>query len=261
MKKIILSCAITFAVALLIPQTAQAQGTVYLSNLGQSSAGSLVVGSDSWLAALFRTGTNSGGYVLDSIQLGMTDASGDPIGFTAMLYSINTSSPSPENSLGTLNGSSNPTTDGIYTFTPASNLILYSDAYYYIVLTAGTAVVNGAYEWSYASASSYNPSDGWISGGALQTSSNGSSWSGAVSHGPEYAINATAVPEPGVLSLFALGGLGFLCQRRRQRSGRSHPVKTCPTIRGLRIRELEQPGRNFRGRTERRPAVGVGEIR
>jgi hypothetical protein len=78
-------------------------------------------------------------------------------------------------------------------------------------------VANGAYEWSYVSANSYNPSDGWTAfGGGIQTSSNGSLWSGLVSYDPEYSINATAVPEPRVLSLFALGGLGFLCQRRKR---------------------------------------------
>jgi hypothetical protein len=60
--------------------------TAYLSNLGQSSTGSLAVGSDSWLAASFGTGTNEGGYELNSIQLAMTDASGNPSGFTVMIY-------------------------------------------------------------------------------------------------------------------------------------------------------------------------------
>jgi hypothetical protein len=67
-----------FVAGLLAQQLALAQGTTtYLSNLGQASAGSLAVGSDSWLAAPFGTGFNAGGYVLDSAQLSLTDASGN----------------------------------------------------------------------------------------------------------------------------------------------------------------------------------------
>jgi hypothetical protein len=45
-------------------------------------SGSPSVASDSWLAAEFGTGTDASGYVLNSVQLGMTDASGNPSGFT-----------------------------------------------------------------------------------------------------------------------------------------------------------------------------------
>ena len=51
MKKTILNGIITIAVALLSSQFVQAQGTMtYLSNVDQASAGSLAVGSDSWVA-------------------------------------------------------------------------------------------------------------------------------------------------------------------------------------------------------------------
>jgi len=88
MKNIVISGVIVLVVALLTPQIVQAQGTIYLSNLGQPSAGSLAVGSDSWQAAIFTTGTNADGYVLNSIQLAMTDAFGTPNGFTVMLCGV-----------------------------------------------------------------------------------------------------------------------------------------------------------------------------
>ena len=173
--KAIIGGIIVFAVAL-APQIVQAQGTMtYLSNLNQASAGSLAVGSDSWLAAGFGTGNNANGYVLNSIQLGMTDASGNPSNFTVMIYA--NAGPTgifPGSSLGTLDGSLNPATGGIFTYTPASNLTLSPSTFYYIVLTAGTTVANGAYDWSYAGANSYNPSGGWFSLGGIWTSSNGS---------------------------------------------------------------------------------------
>ena len=214
MKNII----IMFAVGLLAQQITQAQGTVYLSNLGQASAGGFAVGSNSWLTAGFATGNNAEGYTLNSIQLAMTDATGNPNEFTVLLYAANGSPVTalPGTSLGTLIGSANPVTSGIFTYT-ASGLTLSSFTSYFIVLTAGTAVANGAYDWSYAGANSYNPIGGWSAGGSLGTSSDGLHWSWGAATGPQFAINATAIPEPGALSLFALGGLGFLWHRRKER--------------------------------------------
>src|SRR5258705_1367541 len=82
----------------------QAQGTTYISNLGQASGGSVVVGSDSWRAESFLTGTNPGGYTLDSIQLLTTLASGNPSGFSISVYSSNAMNfRYPGNSIGPLN--------------------------------------------------------------------------------------------------------------------------------------------------------------
>ena len=210
-----ISIIVCLALAVSVPQITQAQGTMtYLSNLGQPSAGSHPVGSNSWLAARFLTGGNVAGYSLDSIQLAMTDASGDPSGFTVMLCS-NASAPGPV--LGTLNGSLSPVSSGIYTYTPASNLTLKPGPYF-IVVTAGTAVADGAYEWSLAGANSYDSVGGWHEPGGIFTSSNGSSWSLDTGSYPQFAISATAVPEPSTLALLALGGF-FLVRRRRKSHG------------------------------------------
>jgi hypothetical protein len=221
MKQTIIGGVLAFAVALLAPQVVQAQGTVYVSSLNQTSTGSLPVGSDYWLAAGFVSGTNSAGYVLNSVQLGMTDASGSPNGFTAMLYGQGNQPVGviPGSSLGTLDGSLNPVTSGIYTYTPASSLTLSPSTVYFIVLTAGTAVANGAYSWS-ESAFPPSSSSGWGAGNAVLHSSNGiSGWYPTPYSGiAQFAINATAVPEPGVFSLLALGGLGFLWHRRKTKA-------------------------------------------
>jgi hypothetical protein len=218
MKKAILLPILALALALLPPQIARAQGTIYLSNLGQSPVGSLAVGSNSWVAAGFYTGTNPGGYVLNSVQLGMTDASGNPSDFTAMLYYPLVGGPpsGPGRSLATLNGSLDPVTAGTYTYAAPSNLTLPPSTEYFIVLTAGTAVANGAYEWSLSGTDSYNPSEGWSNLGGVWTSSNGSflSWN-LTSSFPQFAINASPVPEPSTLGLLALGGFFLVRQRRK----------------------------------------------
>jgi hypothetical protein len=214
MKKLISSSVIVFAVAFLAPQIAPAQGTItYLSNLGQPSTGSLAVGSNSWLAAGFVTGSNTGAYLLDSIQLALPDASGNPSNFTAMIYTGGGfTGIFPVSSLGTLDGSLSPVSSGVYTYTDDSNITLSPNGYYFIVLTGGTAVANGAYEWSLTDTYSYNPSGGWgvLSNegqvAAYYKSSQGTSWIGQFAD-IQFAINATAIPEPSSEILLGLGGV------------------------------------------------------
>jgi hypothetical protein len=220
MNKLIINAVAVFTVAFLIPQVSLAQGTLYLDNISQSSAGDLGVGNDSWQAAGFQTGNNVGGYSLNSIQLDMADASGSPILFSVMLYKQVVGGPpmsSPGSSIGTLIGSSNPTLGGTYTYTPTSNITLSSDVLYFIVLTGGTSVNSGAYEWNFADANSYNPSDGWSSQGGVWTSSSGSisSWNSTTTIFPQFDISATPVPEPSVFGLFCLGSLGLLWHQRK----------------------------------------------
>jgi hypothetical protein len=169
-----------------------------------------------------------GGYELNSIQLAMANTSGSPSGFTVMLYEDSDypgNFSSIGNNLGTLDGPANPSTAGIYTYTPAVNLTLLPTTAYYIVLTSETAVANGAYEWSYgnyAGNNTYNQSGGWANlidayaPGLISASTDGLSW-GEDTQGffnPQFAINATAVPEPSSPFLLLLGSSIFIYARR-----------------------------------------------
>jgi hypothetical protein len=150
MKNVIIGRVMGFVVVLLAPPTARSQGTLYVSTLNQPSAGTAAVGRVSWLATAVLSGNNAGGYVLDSIQLDMTPASGDPSGFTVQLYTAGTGDGGqvPDSYLGTLTGSSDPVTAGLYTYT-ASGLTLSPSGSYFIVVTSGKAVASGAFAWSY----------------------------------------------------------------------------------------------------------------
>jgi hypothetical protein len=211
MKKGIIIGVLTLILIFGKSRDLMAQGTTtFVSNIGQSSAGSSSAGSDSWLAAGFQTGANSGGYLLSSVQLDMSDASGVPNGFSVMIYAnLNGVGLTPGTSLGILNGTANPAVAGAYTYAAVSSISLSPNAVYFIVITAGTKVATGAYQWDYAGANNYNPTGGWFSLGGGWTSANGTSWGGNTAVFSQFAINATAAPEPGVTVLLAFGGLAF----------------------------------------------------
>jgi hypothetical protein len=211
MKNMLFGAVIVVAIELLASQTGFSQGTVYISTLNQPSAGSAAVGSDSWLAVAVTTGGNSGGYALDSIELDMTPATGDPSGFTVQLYSMVVSAaPSPGGSLGTLTGSTDPVSAGLYTYT-ASGLTLSPSTEYFIVLSAETPVASGACSCSYENTSPSSTSGGWLGGGYYQ-SSDGIHWTPKVDL--QFSLTATAVPEPDTLVLMGLPGLLFFACRR-----------------------------------------------
>ena len=86
MKKMLFDAMIVVAIGLLAPQTGSLAGNCLHFHLKPASAGSVAVGSDSWLAVAVTTGGNPGGYALDSIELDMTPATGDPSGYTVQLY-------------------------------------------------------------------------------------------------------------------------------------------------------------------------------
>jgi PEP-CTERM motif len=217
-KAAILPALLALAFALLSSQIAQAQGTTYVSSLGLPPTGSSSVGSDTWLAEAFWTGTNGGGYLLDSVQLALTNASGTPSGFTVMIYN-NGAGPngvSPGTNLYTLNGSLDPVAGGVYTYSPGSSLALLPYRFYFIVLTAGTPVASGAYEWNVTSTRGYITSGGWGAPNNLMSSSDGVHWGfPSPAAYAQFAISATPVPEPSTLALLALGG-GFLLWQHRK---------------------------------------------
>jgi len=204
MKKIMF-IAIVLAAELFAPPFIQAQGTLEVSNLGQTPTGSASIGRDAWVAQRIITGTDSSGYILNSIHLQMDAASGSPSGFNVSIYSINNSNFEPGNNLGSLSGS-DPSAGGIFTYN-ASNIELSPSTIYYIVLTGATSVAQGAYNWDASSFAEGN--NQWQIDDLSLSSPDGSSWTlDARGEAFQLAVYATEVPEPATL---ALAGLGLAC--------------------------------------------------
>ncbi len=211
---------VVLAAKLFTPSFVQAQGTLYVSNLGQASTGSASIGSDSWIAQgfyIFATDPNT--YTLNSIQLLMNPASENPAGFSVSIYSNASLGGIPQNNLGNLNGPANPSAGGLFTYA-ASDITLSGGFTYYVVVTAATPVAQGSFVWSAANGAG---NGNWIITDLYYSSANGSSWTG---HGRQnvfqMAIYATPVPEP---ATYALMGLGLACLsfwRHRRRSSTSN---------------------------------------
>ncbi len=202
---------------LLSAQIGWGQGSItYVSNLEQPSSGSVSAGSDSLYGANFFTGQNSGGYLLNSIQLAMNDASGSPIGFSVVIYSGIDAHGGifPGNIVTTLTGAGNPGVGGTYTYTPVSSLLLSPNMDYFIVVSGATTTANGAYDWSVTQTGSPGFNGYHWAGETLFAQSNdGLNWNYASGIYGQYSLDATAAPEPGTLGLLALG-VSFFGLRR-----------------------------------------------
>ena len=96
------------------------------------------------------------------------------------------------------------------TLTPATNVTLAPNTGYYVILSAGTGDVSGAYVWnSTGTTSSSFPN-------YAQSANDGSSWTYDETYGPQLLeVDSPAVPEPASLGILALGCIPLLRRRGR----------------------------------------------
>lgn len=200
-----------------------AQGTLYLSNIGESTSDSFPIASDSWAAAAFQTGENyPGGYLLNSIQLLMGGGSGSPSGFSISIYVPNRTE-LRGTLIGSLNGV-NPSSSGVFAFTPVSEIHLLPLFSYEVVATADTSSTEGFYAWNRTTSHNYSTAN-WPGSYGSSVSIDGTSWTSTTpSYLFQFAVYATPlpVPEPSCPSLLGLGGFllaGYIARSRAKRMG------------------------------------------
>ena len=202
---------------MLILSPSHGQTSTFFSSLGYNPIGITSISSDSWVGQLFYTGTNASGYLLDSIQLRMENQLGNPAGFSLSIYG-DANLPrtlQPGGNLQLLTGP-NPTSAGVYTFT-SSGLILTPTTAYYLVATSLNPAANGSFRWDYTTDQPQGGLEYMSTGTGFAYSSDGVSWQFSRQHYFQFAINATAVPEPSSLVLLGLGG-SFLFTRLSRKS-------------------------------------------
>ncbi len=209
-------------IAIALPLLSRAQGTVYCSNLGNTLTGNFAIANDSYIAQEFMLlGRIVNGVVLtpnctlNSVQLLMGPASGNPSGFSVSVY--NAVSSGPGTRLGTLIGDQNPTTPGLYTYT-TPGITLSPAANYFLVVTCGNAVAEGAYNWSTAVRPSQVHNDN-LHIGYYYDSTDGANWTSHVRQDVALvAIYGTTVPEPSSSFMFVCGAVTLVCARTFGRS-------------------------------------------
>jgi hypothetical protein len=185
------------------PLSSNAQSITYLDHPGSVINSGQAIQSDSWLGISFQTGTNSGGYSLDSMTMYNAGIAGNPSGFQFLLYADNMGVPGSEIEL--LSGAS-PTGVGNYTFT-SSGVTLAPNTVYWAVATAADSSISGnSYYWAF-DPNAATTIDGWSLGIDASSLGGGDSWysSGGVGSPFTLSINAEPTPEPGAFSLMGLG--------------------------------------------------------
>jgi hypothetical protein len=190
-----------------VPQIVLSQGTLYLSNLGESGTGFSVGGGNQ----SFETGVASNGYVLNSVTLLMGEWLGNASNFNVSIYSDN--SGQAGTLLGALNGNNDPETAGQYIYT-ASGIILNSTTPYWIVASCDTGspvppFPPGGYAWQITHSPNYVSASGW----SIDTSGNSSSAGSGLLL--QFSVNATPVPEPDSFIFWGLGIAAILLRHKK----------------------------------------------
>ncbi len=183
-----------------------------LSNLPGGFGGAHTAGTQ-FNSHAFTTGSNSGGYTLDSAVVAITSVTGSPGDFVVGIHAASGDDPGAllENLAG-----ADPGAAGNHTFT-SGGITLDANTTYHIQLSSPTSGMGNSYSLSTTSGGTATSTDGWtMAADGRQSFNSGGSWS-SLSLGGEliYAINATPVPEPHEYALFVgLGLIGFVAARR-----------------------------------------------
>jgi hypothetical protein len=179
---------IVFALAFLTLPLVRAQGFVYLSNTNQNVTDNSSAGNSFGIG--FTTGSNSSGYLLNSITVLFAD-NNTPVLTSAGLDNFST--------ITYFQDAVEVGTAGYYTFAPNSPLSLAANTPYAILFFADDPEVN--INLSYTTSSTFTSSDNWNIPG-LDGSDE-----------PLFAITATPAPEPTVTSLVCTSVFIFIASR------------------------------------------------
>ena len=154
------------------------------------------------VANSFRTGSNSGGYTLESVTVKFAATNGSPGALTVAIHDHGSISqgPSGNTAVATLSGS-NPSTAGDYTFTCSGSCTLSASTTYWVVMYSASGGTNSNYyslTWTASNNQTSDPSsEAWQIGDTAKRGSGSSintvSWNN-VSPAEAVMFKVTATP-------------------------------------------------------------------
>ena len=155
---------------------------VSVSNLGETTGldGAQVgqIGTNNTRKATgFRTGSNSGGYTLDSVTVKVNSVLGAPTSYTVAIHAVSAGNPN-STALHTLTGSA-PTGAGEYTYNCSGSCSLDASTDYFLVLSATGNIGLNSYEHSSTTSDNQTntPSGGgWLIADVLKSKTNNAAW-------------------------------------------------------------------------------------
>jgi PEP-CTERM motif len=198
---------------LLQSRISNAQGAAtYLDNTGQPVSGTR--GFDlTATGAQFVTGTNAGGYVLNSLQLLFAEAVGSPEARYLRCDLLSDYYNSPSILLDSFIPNDNPTTAGSHTFVRRQPLapptILVANTDYWLFFYAPSGSSFGYHRYNFTDSINSTSIDGWrVTGETFTPFPPGQTGL------PMFSLNATAIPEPSTLALLAAALAAIGCKFR-----------------------------------------------
>jgi hypothetical protein len=210
-SKVQIGALILFLFEFVATPTVEAQGTVFVSNLGSTNLVFVGLGANYWMAQPFVTGPTNTDYILNSIQLLML-VTGPSSGTNLQVSLYSNNGGEPGNSLAPLNGS-DPTSSGLCTYT-TSGVTLAPSTTYWILISSG--LVQYGFPVFLAGASqttNYVSSAGWALDAPMY-STDLTNWQAAPYNAAQISISGT-VPEPPVCVFIGSGLAWFLLRRRK----------------------------------------------
>ena len=161
----------------------------YASHVGQSGSNNLSK------ATGFRTGSNTGGYTLQSVTVRISNVLGEPTSYTVAIHGVSTSNPD-STALHTLNGSA-PTGAGNYTYTCSGSCSLDAGKDYFLVLSATGTTGGELHVYDHSSTTSDDQTNtpsgaGWLIADVQKSKSNNGAWN-APTGGETLMFKVTAI--------------------------------------------------------------------
>ena len=239
--------------ALFLPDRAQAQAQVLVSNFGQTKTGQLILRNGDRSGQTFSIATTGEAsyYRLSSIEILFSTngiASTDMGLLTVSLWSIHASGTNaghPKDQLYTLTNPASVTVDAAATFAAPADLTLAAGRTYAVVVVYSknidAADIADAPFWEYAgTGDDADPAPGWsIVDSSHQRPAGEASWEETANRAQKIRVNGTAVQPDVLVSNLGQTKTGQLILRNGDRSGQTFSIATTGEASYYRLSSIE----------------------